>query len=188
MRALVNHLADVPAADVKLVLSNDPGSAGLAWAAAQGIATVAVDHKPFAGDRAAFEAALNATLTPHDIDLICLAGFMRVLTADFVAGWTGRMVNIHPSILPKYKGLHTHKRALDAGETTHGCTVHRVTAALDDGPILGQATVPVKPDDTPETLAARVLTQEHKLYPAVVARLLAGQENPLHLSFDAESH
>ncbi len=188
MRALVNHLATVPQGDVKLVFSNDPNSAGLEWARAHGISTASVDHKKFNGDRSAFEAQVTAVLDQHAIDLICLAGFMRVLTADFVAGWAGRMVNIHPSILPKFKGLHTHQRALDAQETNHGCTVHRVTAALDDGPILGQATVPVLPKDTAETLAARVLIMEHRLYPKVIERVLSGQENVLHLSFNDESH
>jgi phosphoribosylglycinamide formyltransferase-1 len=118
---------------------------------------------------------------PFAPDMICLAGFMRVLTAGFIDQWTGRMINIHPSLLPKYKGLHTHARALEAGDSVHGCTVHEVTAALDDGPVLGQAQVPVLAGDTPETLAARVLEQEHRLYPAVLRRYAAGERAPLML-------
>ena len=114
-------------------------------------------------------------------DIICLAGFMRILTPGFVQHYQGRMLNIHPSLLPKYKGLHTHKRALEAGEAQHGCTVHLVTPELDDGPILGQASVPVQPDDTPEKLAARVLQQEHSLYPAVLRRFALGDTSPLIL-------
>ena len=120
-------------------------------------------------DTTAFEAALSDALLPFDLDLICLAGFMRVLTAGFVDQWQGRMLNIHPSLLPKYKGLHTHQRALDAGDAQHGCTVHEVTPLMDDGPILGQAEVPVQAGDTADALAARVLVQEHRLYPAVLA-------------------
>lgn len=164
-----------------LVLSNDPEAGGLALAAARGIATEVVPHAPFAGDRAAFEAALDAALAPHAPDLICLAGFMRKLTAEFVDPWKGRMLNIHPSLLPKYTGLRTHARVLEAGDLEHGCTVHEVTPVLDDGPILGQARVPVLPEDTPETLAARVLVQEHRLYPAVLRRFVSGDRRPLML-------
>jgi phosphoribosylglycinamide formyltransferase-1 len=164
-----------------VVLSNDPEAGGLALAAARGIATAAIPHAPFAGDRAAFEAALDAALAPHAPDLICLADFMRKLTAGFVDPWKGRMLNIHPSLLPKYTGLRTHARALEAGDREHGCTVHEVTPVLDDGPILGQARVPVLPDDTPETLAARVLVQEHRLYPAVLRRFVSGDRRPLML-------
>lgn len=184
MKALV---AGVRAGDVRVVVSNDATAGGIAWAKENGIATEVIDHRPFGEDRAGFEAQITHRLARHDVDLICLAGFMRVLTAGFVAHWDGRMVNIHPSLLPKYKGLHTHQRALDAGDARHGCTVHRVTAALDDGPILGQASVPVLAGDTPQTLAARVLGMEHRLYPAVVQRLLQGTTDPLHLSFEGES-
>lgn len=161
--------------------SNDPGAGGLAKAEARGVPTGAVDHKPFGGDRAAFEHALRALIDAHSPDIVCLAGFMRVLTAEFVAAYQGRMLNVHPSLLPKYKGLHTHARALAAGDSEAGCTVHEVTPALDDGPILGQARVAIAPDDTAETLAARVLVQEHRLYPAVLRRFAAGERRPLFL-------
>jgi phosphoribosylglycinamide formyltransferase-1 len=154
----------------------------LKHAADRGVATEVVDHRLFNGDRAAFEAALQATIAPYEADILCLAGFMRVLTADFVTPWAGRMLNIHPSLLPKYKGLHTHQRALDAGDTHAGCTVHEVTAALDDGPILGQVRVPILPSDTADDLAARVLVQEHILYPAVLRHFAAGQRTPLEFS------
>ena len=165
--------ADHPARPC-LVLSNDPAATGLEKARAMGIATAAVDHKPFRGDRAAFEAALLEPLLAAKPDIIALAGFMRVLTPDFVRRFEGRMLNIHPSLLPKYKGLHTHARALDAGDAEAGCTVHEVTAALDDGPILGQAHVPILPGDTAELLAARILPMEHRLYPLVLKRFVHG--------------
>ncbi|MCV6585758.1 MAG: phosphoribosylglycinamide formyltransferase [Marinibacterium sp.] len=181
MLALLDSMgADHPAEPV-LVLSNDPQAAGLARAAARGIPVAAVDHRPFGGDRAAFEAALSAPIAASGADLICLAGFMRVLTEGFVSPWDGRMLNIHPSLLPKYKGLHTHARALAAGDTDHGCTVHGVTPLLDDGPILGQARLRVAAGDTPDTLAARVLKLEHQLYPAVLRRFAAGDETPVFL-------
>ena len=156
------------AAKPVLVLANDPAAGGLAKAEAQGIATSVVDHRDFKGDRAGFEAAIDKVLREAEVDIVCLAGFMRILGAEFVGGWEGHMLNIHPSLLPKYKGLHTHQRALDVGDTEHGCSVHLVTPALDDGSILGQATVPVKEGDTADTLAARVLKEEHKLYPKVL--------------------
>ena len=181
MRALVASMTgDHPARPV-LVFSNEPTAGGIAWARAQGLATKVVDHRPFGRDRAGFEAEIAARLAPHDIDLICLAGFMRVLTAGFVGQWAGRMINIHPSLLPKYRGLDTHARALAAGEREAGCTVHEVTPALDDGPILGQARVPVLKGDTPERLAARVLEQEHVLYPMVLRRFAAGDRRPVFL-------
>lgn len=164
-----------------VVLANSADAGGLARAAERGVPTVAVDHRPFGKDRAAFEAAISEVLVPFKPDMICLAGFMRVLTAEFTSQWSGRMINIHPSLLPKYKGLHTHARALEAGDSVHGCSVHEVTAALDDGPILGQAQVLVLKDDTPETLAARVLLQEHRLYPAVLRRFVAGEREQLIL-------
>lgn len=164
-----------------LVLSNDPEAGGLARAAALGIPTAVVRHEPFKGDRRAFEAALGEALAPHAPDVICLAGFMRKLTGDFVDPWKGRMLNIHPSLLPKYRGLRTHARALEAGDAEHGCTVHEVTAELDDGPILGQVRLPVLPGDTPETLADRVLVEEHRLYPAVLRRFVAGDRTPILL-------
>lgn len=179
MVALVDSMTGDHPARPCLVLSNDPQAGGLAKAAERGIATAAVEHRPFRGDRAAFEAELMKPLLEAEPDIICLAGFMRVLTAGFVAHWQGRMLNIHPSLLPKYKGLHTHARALEAGDTEHGCTVHEVTPELDDGPILGQARVPVLPGDTPDVLAARVLEQEHRLYPAVLRRFAAGDRTPV---------
>ena len=157
-----------------LVLSNDPGAGGLAKAAAMGIPTAAVDHKPFKGDRAGFEAALMAPLMAAQPDVICLAGFMRILTPGFIDRFRGRMLNIHPSLLPKYPGLHTHQRAIEAGDAQAGCTVHEVIADLDAGPIRGQAMVPILPGDTADTLAARVLVQEHRLYPAVLRRFIDG--------------
>ncbi len=171
---------DHPARPV-LVLSNDPQAGGLAKARGLGIPTVAIDHKPYGKDRAAFEAALQTALEEARPDIICLAGFMRILTPGFTAQWEGRMLNIHPSLLPKYKGLHTHARALEAGDAEHGCTVHEVTAALDDGPILGQARMKVLPVDTPDTLAARLLPLEHALYPAVLRRFAVGDRTPVML-------
>lgn len=181
MVALVDSMTGDHPARPCLVLSNDAQAGGLAKAAERGIPTASVDHRPFKGDRAAFEAELLKPLIDAEPDIVCLAGFMRVLTADFVSRFQGRMLNIHPSLLPKYKGLHTHARAIEAGDAEHGCTVHEVTAALDDGPILGQARVPVLTSDTPDTLAARVLTQEHKLYPSVLQRFAAGNKAPVLL-------
>ena len=172
---------DHPARPV-LVLSNDPDAGGLARAREFGIPAVAVDHRPYGRDRAGFESALQLALAPHAPDIICLAGFMRILTPGFVAAWQGRMLNIHPSLLPLYPGLHTHARALANGDRDHGCTVHEVTAELDHGPILGQARVPVLPGDTPDSLAARVLVQEHLLYPAVLRRFASGDTTPVLLS------
>lgn len=181
MVALVRSMTgDHPARPV-LVLANDPRAGGLAKARELGVATAAVDHRPFGPDRAAFEAALQEALAPHEPDLLCLAGFMRILTPGFVDRWAGRMLNIHPSLLPLYPGLHTHARALAAGDREHGCTVHEVTAQLDHGPVLGQARVPVLPGDTPQTLAARVLEQEHRLYPAVLRRYAGGDRTPIML-------
>jgi phosphoribosylglycinamide formyltransferase-1 len=164
-----------------LVASNDPQAGGLALAREMGVAVAAVDHRPFAGDREAFERALRAHIDASAPDILCLAGFMRILTPGFIAAYEGRMLNIHPSLLPKYKGLHTHQRALDAGDAEAGCTVHEVTAALDDGPILGQARVPVLPGDTADRLAARVLVQEHRLYPMVLRRFADGARGRLDL-------
>ncbi|MBR9649686.1 phosphoribosylglycinamide formyltransferase [Thalassovita aquimarina] len=180
VKLVESMVGDHPARPV-LVGSNDPQAGGLQKAAEMGVPTFAVDHRPFKGDREGFEAELNAKLAEAEPDIICLAGFMRVLTEGFVRRWEGRMLNIHPSLLPKYKGLHTHQRALEAGDKEAGCTVHLVTPALDDGPILGQARVPVLPDDTPDSLAARVLVQEHRLYPAVLERFARGETDPITL-------
>lgn len=183
MVRLVEDMArgDHPARPV-LVLSNDPQAAGLARAAAMGVPAAAVDHRPFGRDRAGFEAALLRPLQEAQPDIVCLAGFMRILTPGFVRQFAGRMLNIHPSLLPAYPGLHTHQRALEAGDEWAGCTVHEVTADLDAGPILGQARVPVLPGDTADSLAARVLTQEHRLYPAVLRRFAAGDRTPVFLT------
>lgn len=181
MLSLVKSMTGDHPARPCVVLSNRADAGGLAKAEALGVATEVVDHRPYGGDRAAFEAELQSVLMRHAPDMICLCGFMRVLTEGFTSQWDGRMLNIHPSLLPKYKGLHTHQRALDAGDTEAGCTVHEVTAKLDDGPILGQARVPVLADDSAETLAARVLTQEHVLYPAVLKRFVSGDMRPVML-------
>ena len=159
-------------ASVAAVVSNKADAAGLAFAQAQGIATEVLDHKPFA-TREAFDAALAERIDRHDPALVVLAGFMRILTPGFVAHYAGRLINIHPSLLPAFTGLHTHQRAIDAGCKFAGCTVHQVTAELDVGPILDQAVVPVLPGDTAASLAARVLTQEHVVYPRAVAQLLS---------------
>ncbi|TMV13376.1 phosphoribosylglycinamide formyltransferase [Arenibacterium halophilum] len=182
MVALVDSMSGDHPARPCLVLSNDAGAGGLEKARARGIATAVVDHRPFAGDRPAFEAELVKPILEAGADIVCLAGFMRVLTDGFVSQFQGRMLNIHPSLLPKYKGLHTHARALEAGDAEHGCSVHEVTARLDDGPILGQARVPVLPGDTPDALAARVLVQEHRLYPAVLRKFAAGDRTPIILT------
>lgn len=164
-----------------LVIANEPGAAGLTKAAALGIETAAVRHRDYPNDRNAFEAALQAKLEEVRAEVICLAGFMRILTPGFAARWQGRLLNIHPSLLPKYPGLHTHARALQAGDAEHGCTVHEVTGDLDAGPILGQARLTVRPGDTAHRLAARLLPLEHRLYPAVLRRFLAGNRAPLML-------
>jgi phosphoribosylglycinamide formyltransferase-1 len=181
MVALLRDMAGDRAAVPVLVASNDPAAQGLDRAAALGVPTAAVDHRAFAGDRAAFEAALLKPLLAARPDIVCLAGFMRVLTPDFVDLFRGRMLNIHPSLLPNYPGLHTHARALAAGDREAGCTVHVVTPVLDDGPVLGQARVPVLPGDTEATLGARVLAMEHRLYPAVLRRFVRGDRTPVWL-------
>jgi phosphoribosylglycinamide formyltransferase-1 len=181
MVALVRSMTgDHPARPV-LVLSNRPGAGGLARAEALRLPTAVVDHRPHGEDRAAFEAALQAALEPHAPDLLCLAGFMRVLTPGFVGRWRGRMLNVHPSLLPLHPGLGTHARALAGGDREAGCTVHEVTEELDHGPILGQARVPILPGDTAEALAARVLLREHQLYPMVLRRVASGDRTPILL-------
>ena len=164
---------DYPA-EIALVLSNRADAAGLAHASARGIPTAVVESRVFRGDRAGFEVAMEAEFARRGIEIIALAGFMRVLTEGFVSRWEGRMINIHPSLLPCFPGLDTHARALAAGVRLHGCTVHLVTAGVDEGPILAQAAVPVLQDDTESALAARVLAEEHRLYPAALAWLAAG--------------
>jgi phosphoribosylglycinamide formyltransferase-1 len=162
-------------AEPVLVLSNRADAAGLGVAAARGVPIAVVESRAFKGDRAGFEAAMEAALAKHSVEIIALAGFMRVLTPDFVRRWEGRLINIHPSLLPAFPGLDTHARALAAGVRLHGCTVHLVTAGVDEGPIIAQASVPVLPDDTEASLAARVLAAEHKIYPAALSWLAAGR-------------
>ena len=181
MVALVDSMTGDHPARPCLVLSNRPGAGGPEKAAARGVPTAVVDHRPFGEDRAAFEAAVQRELDAAGADIVCLAGFMRILTGDFVCRWQGRVLNIHPSLLPKYPGLDTHARALAEGDRQAGCTVHEVTPELDAGPVLGQARVPVLPGDTPETLAARVLEQEHRLYPLVLRRVVQGDRTPVEL-------
>ena len=159
---------DFPAKPV-LVLSNRPDAKGLDTAAAAGIPARAIDHTLYGRDREAFERKLDAALTEAGTEIIALAGFMRVLTPWFVTRWAGRMINIHPSLLPKYKGLQTHQRAIEAGDAEAGCTVHWVSAGVDEGEIIAQAAVPILQGDTPDTLAARILPEEHKLYPRALA-------------------
>lgn len=180
VKLLESMVGDHPARAV-LVGSNDPEATGLKKAADMGVATFAVDHRPFKGDREAFQAELLKHLKAAQPDIVCLAGFMRVLTESFVREFDGRMLNIHPSLLPKYKGLHTHARAIEAGDAEAGCSVHLVTPALDDGPILGQARVPILPGDDADSLASRVLVQEHRLYPAVLRQFAAGDTRPVML-------
>jgi len=171
MEALIAAAKD-PAypAEIILVVSNNPDAGGLETAEAAGIEALAIDHRPFKKDREAHEAAIDAALKARGVELVALAGYMRILTPRLVQAWSGRMLNIHPSLLPKYPGLHTHARAIEAGDTEAGCTVHLVTEAVDEGPILGQARVPILPGDTEDALAARVLVEEHKLYPAALAK------------------
>ena len=173
MAALVEaaKAPDYPA-EIVLVLSNVPGAAGLATAAANGIATATVDHKAFNRNREAFEQAMQAELERHRVDIVCLAGFMRILTPWFVGQWEGRMINIHPALLPAYKGLDTHARALADGAREHGATVHFVTPGMDEGETILQEAVPVLPGDTPETLGRRVLEVEHRIYPQAL-RMIA---------------
>ena len=179
-RLIEDMTGDHPARPV-LVASNDPAAGGLKRAAEAGISTAAVDHRDFPKDRAGFEAALLHPLLAAEPDIICLAGFMRILTPDFVQRFAGRMLNIHPSLLPKYPGLDTHARAIAAGDGEAGCTVHEVTPELDAGPLLGQARVPILPGDDAAALAARVLVQEHRLYPEVLRRFAAGDRTPILL-------
>ena len=155
--------------EIVLVLSNRPDAPGLATATAAGVATAVVDHRAFGKDREAHERAIDAALQEHGVEVVALAGYMRLLTPWLVARRAGRMLNIHPSLLPKYPGLDTHARALAAGDAEAGCTVHLVTDGVDEGPVLAQARVPVRPGDTPHDLAARVLAAEHELYPRALA-------------------
>ncbi len=182
MVALVKSMTgDHPARPV-LVVSNDPEASGLEKARDLGVATAVVDHRLFGKDRADFEAELDRVLREAGVEIVCLAGFMRILTPEFTRKWAGRMLNIHPSLLPLYKGLHTHARALEAGDGEHGCSVHEVTAELDGGPILGQARIAIDAGDTAQSLAVRLLPMEHALYPAVLCRYAADDRTPVFLS------
>ena len=165
--------AEQDAYEIALVVSNVPGAAGLERAREADVEALALDHKPYGKDREAFERDLDALLVQRNIELVALAGFMRVLTPFFVRAWAGRLVNIHPSLLPKFPGTKTHERALEAGESEHGATVHLVVEEVDAGEIIGQAKMPILPGDTPETLAERVLALEHELYPRCLAQLAA---------------
>lgn len=180
MVKLVEAMAAGLPATPALVLSNVAEAGGLAKAAALGVPTEVVSHR--GRPRPEFDAEVDAVLRSANADVICLAGFMRIFTPDFVAGWAGQILNIHPSLLPKYPGLNTHARAIEAGDAEAGCTVHEVTADLDAGPIRGQARVPIHPSDTPASLAARVLTMEHRLYPAVLAAVARGLPGPITLA------
>ena len=175
MAALIEAARD-PSYPVEIaaVISNRPEAPGLARAREAGLIAEAIDHKAFAS-RSDFEAALEARLEAHVVDLVVLAGFMRLMTAPFVQSWAGRMINIHPALLPAFPGLATHERALEAGVRLHGCTVHYVTPGMDEGPIIAQAAVPVLPGDTASDLAARVLHAEHRLYPTALARVARGE-------------
>ena len=175
MAALIDAAKD-PAypAEIVLVLSNIADAGGLERAREAGIATEVVEHKPFGKDRAAFDRAVHAVLERHRTEIVCLAGFLRLLTPWFVERWSGRLINIHPSLLPALKGLDTHARALAAGATQHGATVHLVVPELDSGPIIAQESVPVLPGDTEGTLAARVLAVEHRIYPLALKRVAQG--------------
>jgi phosphoribosylglycinamide formyltransferase-1 len=176
MAALIEAAKDKSyPAEIALVVSNRPDAAGLATAKAAGIATAVVDHSAYGKDRVAFERALRVALDKHAIELICLAGFMRLLSADFVGHWQGRMLNIHPALLPAFKGLDTHKRALAAGAKMHGATVHFVVPEMDSGPTIVQGAVPVRAGDTEQALAARVLAVEHRIYPLALKLVAEGR-------------
>jgi phosphoribosylglycinamide formyltransferase-1 len=178
MQALVKAAKqpDYPA-QVVLVVANRPDAAGLSWARAEGLATSVVDHKAFKKDREAFERAIHAELETANAEIVCLAGFMRLLTPWFIDQWHNRLINIHPSLLPSFKGLDTHQRALETGVKLHGCTVHFVRPDMDAGPIIAQKSVPVLDDDDPDTLAERVLAAEHALYPHALAEMIRGLES-----------
>jgi phosphoribosylglycinamide formyltransferase-1 len=175
MTALIEAAKDKSfPAEIVLVVSNVPEARGLQRAAAEGIATEVVDHTRFPKDREGFERALQEVLERHGIEIVCLAGFMRLLTAWFVSRWSGRLINIHPALLPAFKGLDTHARAIAAGAKEHGATVHFVVPEMDSGPVIVQAAVPVLPDDTEDALARRVLAVEHRIYPQALALVATG--------------
>lgn len=178
MQALVRACRE-PAypAKVVCVIANDPLAAGLAWAEKEGIPTAVVNHKDYGSDREGFESALDAAIKKHEAQLVCLAGFMRLLTPWFVNAWRDRLINIHPSLLPAFTGLHVQQKAIDYGAKVSGCTVHFVRAEMDCGPIIVQAAVPVMADDTEISLSERILTQEHSVYPAAVRWIAEGRVN-----------
>ena len=178
MQRLLEDMDETHPGCARLVLSNRPDAGGLAKAQAMGVGTEVLDHRPFGENRAQFETELHKILKAYQIDVICLAGFMRILGTDFVSAWRGRMLNIHPSLLPKYQGLHTHQRALEAGDRRGGCSVHEVVPQLDAGPVLGQREVPILPGDTAQDLANRVLEREHLLYPKILRTFLTRFEPP----------
>ena len=180
LKALLDACADPSfPAEIALVISNRAGAGGLDHAEAAGVATRVIDHRPF-GDRDSFDRAVEAEIVAAGASLICLAGFMRLLGAPFTQRWHDRVLNIHPSLLPSFRGLDTHQRVLDAGVTITGCTVHLVRPALDDGPIIVQAAVPVLPNDDAEQLAARVLAQEHRIYPLALGLIASGSAKVVH--------
>jgi len=188
MTALIEAAkADDYPAEITLVVSNRPDAPGLTRARTAGIATAVVDHTPFGENREAFERALDGELRAQRIDLVCLAGFMRLLTPWFVARWSGRMLNIHPSLLPEFKGLHTHRRALEAGAQRHGATVHFVVPEVDAGPIVAQDSVAVREGDTEETLAERVLEVEHRIYPRALRAVAEGRTSLTFSTVDGPS-
>ncbi|NHO32980.1 phosphoribosylglycinamide formyltransferase [Acetobacter fallax] len=178
MRSLIAACAEPGfPATIALVLSNKEDAPGLIYAREAGLQAIAIPHKPYGKDRETHERAVNKALTGAGVEFVCLAGYMRLLTPYFTDSWAGRMINIHPSLLPLFPGTHTHERALEAGLRIHGCTVHHVTAGMDEGPVIAQAAVPVFPQtDTPDILAARVLAQEHILYPAALRHVLSGEQ------------
>jgi len=176
MQALM-QAADDPAypAQIVQVIANDPRAGGLDYARGRGVSALAIDYKPFGDDRLAHEQAIDAALRDAGAEVVACAGYMRILTPYLTTAWSGRMINIHPSLLPLFPGLHTHRRALEAGMKVHGCTVHEVTAHVDGGPIIGQAAVPVLAGDDEAALGTRVLRAEHRLYPACLAAFVSGQ-------------
>ncbi len=180
MVALLSAMDAAHPAEAVLVLSNESSAGGLSKAIDMGVRTEVVDHRIFKS-REQFEKEINSRLRATCVDLVCLAGFMRILTPSFLKEWEGRCLNIHPSLLPNFRGLNTHSRAIEAGACEHGCTVHEVTTDLDEGPILGQARLTVAPDDTPRSLASRVLALEHVLYPAVLRRYATGDQRPIFM-------
>lgn len=175
MASLIEAAKDsIYPAEIALVISNKAGAGGLAYAQARGIEALAIPHKSYPS-REDHDAAIDAALLKAGAEIVCLAGYMRIMSRTLIEKWAGKMINIHPSLLPSFPGLHTHERALEAGVAEHGCTVHFVTAGVDEGPIIAQAKVPVLRSDTPETLGARVLAEEHRLYPAALRLVAEGK-------------